>query len=106
MKSVFSCLLSLTAFLLLSSCTAEGEYSTWPCRFGYDNSLHLDPTLSSAMSPDVRGVFCRIWESTNGGRYLNFQSNQSSQVTSQIESDMERMAGFVLGLNNGIIVGF
>lgn len=106
MRRLFTYILPLIIALLLSACNAEGEYSTWPCRFGYDNSLHLDPTLSSAMTPDARGVFCRIWESTNGGRYLNFQSNQSSQVTSQIESDMERMAGFVLGLNNGIIVGF
>ena len=106
MRRLFTYFLPLTTIFLLSACNTEGEYSMWPCRFGYDNSLHLDPTLSSAMTPDVRGVFCRIWESTNGGRYLNFQSNQSTQVTSQIESDMERMAGFVLGLNNGIIVGF
>lgn len=92
--------------LVVSACSNEGEYSTWPCRFAYDNGLHLDETLASAMNANARGIFCKIWESTTGGRYLNFQSNQSDKITSQIESEMEKQANFVLGLHNGIIVGF
>ena len=56
MKRLFSYLLLFTSYLLLFSCSAEGEYSIWPCRFTYDNSLHLDPTLASAMNIDSRGV--------------------------------------------------
>ena len=62
MKRLFSYLLPLATYLLLASCQAEGEYSTWPCRFTYDNSLHIDPTLASAMNIESRGVFCKIWD--------------------------------------------
>ena len=72
MKRLFSYLLPLTTYLLLASCQAEGEYSTWPCRFAYDNSLHLDPSLASAMNVDSRGVFCKIWESSMGGLTLHY----------------------------------
>ncbi len=95
-----------SSFFTLTSCQADSEYSTWPCRFGYDNSLHLDPTLASAMTADSRGTFCRISESVWGGaKYLNFQSNQG-QSSQQTETAMEQQAKFVMGLNNGIIVGF
>ena len=58
MKRLFLYLL-LSPFIFFS-CNAEGEYSTWPCRFSYNNGLHLDPTLASAMNVDSRGVFCKI----------------------------------------------
>ena len=106
MKRLFSYLLLLTSYLLLFSCSAEGEYSTWPCRFTYDNSLHLDPTLASAMNVDSRGVFCKIWDSSMGGLVLHFQSNQGSDATHQTVTEMERMSNYILGLNNGIIIGF
>ena len=106
MKRLFSYLLLFTSYLLLFSCSAEGEYSIWPCRFTYDNSLHLDPTLASAMNIDSRGVFCKIWESSMGGLVLHFQSNQGSDATHQTVTEMERMSNYILGLNNGIIIGF
>ena len=91
---------------VLCGCAAESEYSMWPCRFVYDNSVYLDPTLASAMTAESRGVFCNIWESTQGGAlYLNFQNNMG-QTTSKRETAMEQQAGYVLGLHNGIIVGF
>jgi hypothetical protein len=99
-------LLMLLTALLVLACNNEGEYSTWPCRFAYDNSLHLDANLSSAMNTNSRGVFCKIWESSLGGRALNFQNNQGLQTTSQPETALEKEANFVLGINNGIIVGF
>lgn len=93
---------------LLFSCNAEGEYSTWPCRFAYNNELYLDPTLASAMTPDSRGVFCKIWESSWGGvKYLNFENNHG-QTSQKVETAMEQQSKnqFVIGINNGIIVGF
>ena len=91
---------------IFSSCNAEGEYSTWPCRFTYDNSLHLDATLASAMNVDSRGVFCKIWDSSMGGLVLHFQSNQGGDATHQPVTEMERQSNYILGVNNGIIVGF
>ena len=109
MKSKVTLLISHFSFLiclLLASCNADSEYSTWPCRFTYNNSLHLDPTLASAMNIDSRGVFCRIWESSMGGLVLHFQSNQGGDATHQPVTEMERQSNYILGLNNGIIVGF
>lgn len=90
----------------LSSCDkAEEEYSTWPCRFSYDNGVHNDEVLASAIGA-TRGVFCLITESTQKSiKYLNFQSN-NGKTSGQPETAEEVQARFILGLNNGIIVGF
>ena len=69
-----------SSLFALTSCQAEGEYSTWPCRFTYDNGLHIDPTLAS--------------------------SNQGGDATHQQVTELERLTNYILGLNNGIIVGF
>ena len=107
MKKKFSYLLLLTFyFLLLSSCEAENEYSTWPCRFAYDNGTHQNATLASCMDVNVPGMFCLITESVRGGvKYLNFKSNHNDE-SSLAETAAEKQADFILGLNNGIIVGF
>ena len=91
-----------SSLFTLTSCKAEGEYSTWPCRFDYDNMIHQDPTLMTAMNVDSRGVFCKIWES--GVNYA-FQNNQNMH-SEQPKTEEERRMNYVLGVNNGIIVGF
>ena len=92
--------------LLLLSCKADNEYSTWPCRFAYDNGIHQDATLASAMDVNVPGMFCLITESVQGGvKYLNFKSNYNDE-SSLPETEAEKRAEYILGLNNGIIVGF
>ena len=106
MKKLFSYLLPLFFFFLLLSCEAENEYSTWPCRFAYDNSLHQDATLASAMEVNAPGTFCQITESVRGGvKYLNFKTNYNTS-SSLAETEAEQRAEYILGLNNGIIVGF
>ena len=98
--------LSSCLLVLLSACDAEQEFSSWPCRFSYDNSVYLDDVLASAMSGSSRGVFCQISEEARGGaRYLNFTSSSGVQSQKR-ETTMEQQANYVLGLNNGIIVGF
>ncbi len=93
---------ALWSFLVFAGCNADGEYSTWPCRFDYDNFTHQDQTLATAMNIDSRGVFCKIWES---GSYYAFQNNQNME-TRQPKSAEEAQRNYVLGVNNGIIVGF
>lgn len=97
----------LFTFLLLVGCKGdEPEYSTWPCRFAYDNSIHNDATLASAINSGSRGVFCLIKEDSHGGKkYLQFLSNNGDS-SEQPETAEEIQAKFILGLNNGIIVGF
>jgi hypothetical protein len=68
--------------------------------------IHNDPTLNSALNASSRGVFCLISENTRAGvRYLVFENNLG-QTSKQQETAEEVEAKFILGLNNGIIVGF
>ena len=91
---------------LLTSCNADEEYSPWPCRYAYDNQVHQDATLASAINGGSRGMFCLITESTRSGKkYLQFLSNNGDS-SEQPETAEEVQAKFILGLNNGIIVGF
>jgi len=98
----------LIALLLLVSCSKEDtEYSVWPCRFGYDNLVHQNAELASAMNASSRGVFCLITESTQKGKkYLNFETNDGVKSDPEPETAEEVAAKFILGINNGIIVGF
>ena len=106
MKSLIAKLLTLTACVLLSSCSAEQEFTTWPCRFVYDNSIHLDQTLATATNPDITATFCKITERVQGGtKYLVFENNQGLS-SEQRETAEEQQRNLRLGLNGGIIVGF
>ncbi len=98
--------LLLAALFLLSACNVENEYSSQPCYFAYQNANYLDETLATAMNPQSRGVFCQISETHSGGvTYLNFTNNQG--LTSQKkETALEQQTNYVIGVNNGIIVGF
>ena len=86
--------------------TSTGEYSTWPCRFAYNNLIHQDATLAASMSDASRGIFCIISETTHAGRKFVVFENNNGSSSEQPESEEEKMAKFILGLNNGIIVGF
>ena len=102
-----NCLLPLfSCLLLLVSCKAESEFSTWACRFSYDNSVYLDAVLSSAMNSGSRGMFCQISETSRAGvLYLTFVSSNGEQSEKR-QTAMEQQANYIMGLNNGIIVGF
>ena len=96
----------LSSFLIFTSCNGESEYSNQACYILYHNAYYLDQTLAEAMNPYARGIFCLISESQEGGNiYLNFQ-NSNGQSSRQRETALETKARFVLGMNNGIIVGF
>jgi len=96
-------LLSLT--LLVSCGDSEYEYSSHKCYFIFDNSQHLDPTLSSALVPLSPGTFCRIYK--KGDNYFYFESNQGLSSRSAANAvDQKRTC--ILGVYNesGIIVGY
>ena len=94
------------ACLLLAACSADEEYSTQACRFSYNNMIHNDQTLASAMNSNSRGVFCMISENTRAGvHYIAFESSVGMK-SEQVETAEEVQAKFILGMNNGIIVGF
>ena len=106
MMTKIRCLLALLVCFVLGGCgDSEFEFSGHHAFFVFDNSLHLDPTLSSAMNAMSPGIFCRI--SIKSAGRVNFDNNQgqSSQVTL---SALEQQSHKMLGVYNesGLIVGF
>ncbi|MCR4853479.1 MAG: hypothetical protein K5893_07810 [Prevotella sp.] len=106
MRKKLRLLTILTVVCSLFGCgETEFEYSGHHAYFVFDNSLHLDPTLSSAMNVMSPGIFCRI--SIQEVNRINFDSNQglSSQATLNAVELKRRME---LGIFNGsgVIVGF
>lgn len=94
-------------FLLLSFCSCGGsefEYSSHRVRLVYDNSVHLDATLSVAMNAMAPGIFCRVAISGNYFTFTNSQGQNSKLPMTAAEQQRLPM----LGVNNesGIIVGF
>ena len=91
----------------LSGCTkAEEEYSDEPCYFVFDNSVHQDATLASAMSAMSPGVFCHISETErSGATFFEFENNHglsSEKRANAVDQQRSRR----LGRRNGIIVGY
>lgn len=91
----------------LGSCTkAEEEYSDEPCYFVFDNSVHQNSTLSSAMAPSSPGVFCLVRETRESGAiYFVFTNNQgltSRSIANAVDLQRTRR----LGRQNGLIVGY
>jgi hypothetical protein len=100
MKRIFIILLGITT--LFSGCgDTEELYSRQYCRLFFDNSVHNDPTLATAMTPNS-GAFVTI---TASGKRFTFTSNQGLESTVNMTAREEQL-GYVLGMNNGIIVGY
>lgn len=99
-------LLFIALLLMLFACgEADYEYSSYHMHFVYDNSIHLDPTLASAMNAQSPGTFCHIWKS--GDNHIYFADHRN-EPTKQPLSATERMNSYIIGVYNesGIIVGF
>lgn len=105
MIKLTSYLLLLASCFLLSSCGAEQEYSSWSCRFIFNNGTYLDQTLGAAINPTITGIFCKVTEQSRGGtRYLIFENNQGASSQHQMMAE-ELRQNLRIGQNNGIIVG-
>ena len=64
MKAVgLSMAAALVAAVSLCSCSkAEEQFSDEPCYFVFDNSVHQNSTLATAMASMSPGVFCLVRE--------------------------------------------
>lgn len=85
---------------------ALDEFSHRPCRVVIDNSLHNDATLASAMNSQSKGVFCVIRETIQGGAHQYSFSTNYGQETSVLLNAIEIKQTRIIGMNNGVIVGF
>ncbi|MGI6242415.1 MAG: hypothetical protein ACOYJK_02580 [Prevotella sp.] len=100
MKKYFLIVLMMVATLVSCGDTEE-LYSRHYCRLFFDNSIHNDATLATAMTPNS-GAFVTV---TAMGKQFIFTSNQGLNSKVNITAKEEQM-GYVLGMNNGIIVGY
>ena len=107
MNHKFTYLLCTICTLLLLACGGdENEYSSIRCYTIINNANHQDPTLASAMNAAAPGIFCKIKTTYQGGAtYFSFQNNQGLQSQSRLDGEDQRRT-LIVGLNNGLIVGF
>lgn len=99
----------LAAASLLTSCSKDSfDFSSIHAYFVFDNSIHQDATLQSALNPMSPGVFCRISEGIEAGStYFYFESNQGGSTKQKANADDMRRTR-VIGIYNktGVIVGY
>ena len=107
MKALRRIIAFTSACVLLSSCgNTQYEYSSRACYFVFDNSTHQDPTLSTAMKANSKGIFCYVTKTVlNGATYLVFSNNNGSSSKS-IANAIDLKRSIILGMNNGLIVGY
>lgn len=106
-RSLGFALIVLTMLLSLISCdNADSEYSNESCYFVFDNSVHQDPTLASAMNSNAPGTFCRITESQKSGATIFTFSNNQGNTTTQTANAIDNQRARKLGQQKGIIVGY
>ena len=98
-------LLALALFAVSCGDT-EHEFTTGACYFVFDNSVHQDPTLASAMNPAAPGTFCTITTTMKGGAESFVFTNSAGQTSSKILNAIDKKRTMIIGYNNGIIVGF
>lgn len=99
--------LLFSAILLLLSCSkAENEFSREACFFIFDNATHQDMTLASAMNNASPGVFCRVTKGMKSGATTFSFANNQGLSSSAIANAVDMKRSIVLGINNGLIVGF
>ena len=93
--------------LLLSGCgEASQEYTVGNCYLVVDNSVHQDATLAGAMNPNSPGIYCIIRKNIRGGvSYFDFTDN-AGVTSSKPLNAIDTRRTIVMGMNNGIIVGF
>jgi len=106
MNKVVGLLLAGMLCVVLSSCgESEFEFSSYHAYFVFDNSVHQDATLSTAMNSLSPGIFVHI--TTAGSSHFAFENNQglsSKQVVNAI--DERRTTALGIYNESGIIVGF
>lgn len=97
----------LFGLLLLLSCAAESEYTTYPCRFVFNTDMHSHSgALTSATQQLSPGVFCKVTHVVKGGAsYYRFTTNQG--LTDDVPyTAIEERTTPQLGMNNAIVLGY
>ena len=107
MKRLIKTFLFTALVILFTGCgDASNEYTVGTCYLVIDNGVHQDATLGSAMNPNAPGIYCTIKKSVrNGATYFDF-SNNAGANSSAIFNAIDNRRTLIVGMNNGIIVGY
>lgn len=106
MRKIRCWVVAVLAVLMVCCGDAQFEYSRRPCNVVINNAERLDPTLASAMNSMAPGIFCLIQQTQrNGASFFSFSSNQN-QTSEIILTDKDKQRAIIVGMNNGVIVGF
>ena len=94
------------ALLLVCSCgKIQNEYSDFRPYFVYNNNVRQCARLAEAMTPNS-GIFCIIQQQFISGATYYVFTNSEGLSQKIIQNDRERQGHYVLGYNNGLIVGY
>ena len=84
----------------------QNEFSSTRCFLEVNNQEHNNHTLASAMTSLSPGVFCIVQQTMKGGApYFYFKNNYGNESYAILNAKEQRMH-LIIGLNNGVIVGF
>lgn len=97
---------SCLSVLLLSSCTeVENTYCRFPCRFVFNMQRHGISLALNTMA-STPGVFCDVSRVLHkGASYFRFATNHQ-QCDSVIFTQEDALSTVLIGVHNGIIIGF
>lgn len=100
-------IICLFAAITLCSCNGtQPEYSKTAIFFVFDNSTHQDATLMTAMNIVPPGTFCAIRRGTGADTNYLYLTNNQGQSSKQVLNAVDLKRTIILGLNNGIVVGY
>ena len=97
--------IGLSALLWAACGHVENEFSNERIFFVFDNSLHHNDALAEAMVPNS-GIFCTIHQQMQGGVNQYVCHNTAGRTTATPLSAVDLQRTHMLGLNNGLIVGY
>ena len=96
----------MAALLWLNSCgDVQNEYSNFRPYFMFENNVHQNPRLAEAMTPHS-GMFCTVRLQNTGGVLCYVFTNSNGQTEETLLNDRDKQRTRVLGINNGLIVGY
>ena len=109
-KTVKRIFVLASSVLALACGDAQNEFSSARCFFVFDNAVHQNSVLSAAMTPRAH-VFATVKKTTTwvGGHqviYLSFTSNQGGQTEASKANAVDLKRSILLGLGNGLVVGY
>lgn len=99
-------IIAFILLLLTNSCSnVQNEFSNNKCYFVFENSNHNNSRLAEAMTA-YSGVFCTVsLVNEHGAQYYAF-TNNAGLTEKTILTDLDKQRTHILGLNNGLIVGY